>query len=295
MAAAIKTTPDVVHVGPVIPSRNGKAAFVEVVAAGSPQDESTTRLVHDLRGSVIPAAVSGSGLKVHVGSQTAVGVDLADTLGQRLPYMFIAILLLSFILLMLVFRSILVPLKAVIMNLLSIGAAYGVIVAIFQNGWLKGFIGIGKPGPIEAWVPMMLFAIVFGLSMDYEVFLLSRIKEEYDQTHDNATAVSHGLAKTARLITAAAAIMICVFGSFVLSDMRVLKLVGFGLAFAVFIDATVVRLVLVPATMELLGDKNWWFPKALEWLPRIQVEGTTAPVPEGVPEREPEPEPALGD
>jgi RND superfamily putative drug exporter len=174
---------------------------------------------------------------------------------------------------MLVFRSILVPLKAVIMNLLSIGAAYGVIVAIFQHGFMGDAIGIGKEGPIEAWVPMMLFAIVFGLSMDYEVFLLSRIKEEYDETRDNATAVAHGLAKTARLITAAAAIMICVFGSFALSDQRVLKLVGFGLAFAVFIDATVVRLVLVPATMELLGDRNWWFPKSLEWLPRINVEG----------------------
>jgi RND superfamily putative drug exporter len=140
---------------------------------------------------------------------------------------------------------------------------------------------------------MMLFAIVFGLSMDYEVFLLSRIKEEYDRDHDNATAVSHGLAKTARLITAAAAIMICVFGSFVLSDMRVLKLIGFGLAFAVFIDATVVRLVLVPATMELLGDRNWWFPKWLEWLPRIHVEGTATPIDVRAPEREPEP--ALGD
>jgi RND superfamily putative drug exporter len=218
---------------------------------------------------------------------------MADTLGQRLPYMFLAILLLSFVLLMLVFRSLLVPLKAVIMNLLSIGASYGVIVAIFQNGWLKNLVGIGKAGPIEAWVPMMLFAIVFGLSMDYEVFLLSRIKEEYDRDHDNATAVSHGLAKTARLITAAAAIMICVFGSFVLSDLRVLKLIGFGLAFAVFIDATVVRLVLVPATMELLGDRNWWFPKALEWLPRVHVEGAASPVVDRGFERDPEP--ALGD
>jgi RND superfamily putative drug exporter len=293
VADAIEKTPDVKQVGRVIPNPAKTAAFVQVVATGSPQDESTTRLVHKLRDSVIPTASAGSGLDAHVGSQTAVGVDLADTLGQRLPYMFVTILLLSFILLMLVFRSILVPLKAVIMNLLSIGAAYGVIVAIFQNGWMKNFVGIGREGPIEAWVPMMLFAIVFGLSMDYEVFLLSRIKEEYDRDHDNASAVSHGLAKTARLITAAAAIMICVFGSFVLSDMRVLKLVGFGLAFAVFIDATVVRLVLVPATMELLGDKNWWFPKWLEWLPQVQVEGSELPVPAPAPEREPEP--ALGD
>ncbi len=293
VADAIAKTPGVAHVSPVIPSTNGKAVFMQVVPKGSPQDESTTQLVHRLRDSVVPETANGSTLQVHVGGYTALGVDLADTLGQRLPYMFLAILLLSFILLTVVFRSLLVPLKAVIMNMLSIGASYGVIVAIFQNGWLKSLVGIGKEGPIEAWVPMMLFAIVFGLSMDYEVFLLSRIKEEYDRDHDNATAVAHGLAKTARLITAAAAIMICVFGSFVLSDLRVLKLIGFGLAFAVFIDATVVRLVLVPATMELLGDRNWWFPKMLEWVPRIHIEGSAAPA-VGEPTREPEPEPALG-
>jgi RND superfamily putative drug exporter len=277
LAADIQRTPGVAAVSPVITSPNGKAVLVQVVPTSSPQDESTTRLVHRLRDDVVPAAEAGTRLDVHVGGQTAIGVDLSDTLGQRLPYVFLSILVLSFVLLMLVFRSILVPLKAVIMNLLSIGAAYGVIVAIFQNGFLGDAIGIGKKGPIEAWVPMMLFAIVFGLSMDYEVFLLSRIKEEYDATRDNATAVAHGLAKTARLITAAAAIMICVFGSFALSDQRVLKLVGIGLAFAVLIDATVVRLVLVPATMELLGDRNWWFPKSLEWLPRINVEGRRRP------------------
>jgi RND superfamily putative drug exporter len=268
---AIAADPEVVNVSEVIQSPKG--VLIQVQPKGSPQDESTTQLVHRLRDNVIPAATAGSGLTLYVGSQTAIGVDLADTLGQRLPFMFITILLLSFILLMVVFRSLLVPLKAVIMNLLSIGAAYGVIVAIFQWGWVKSFVGIGKEGPIEAWVPMMLFAIVFGLSMDYEVFLLSRIKEEYDQHGNNSEAVAHGLAKTARLITAAAAIMICVFGSFVLSDLRVLKLVGFGLAFAVFIDATLVRLILVPATMELLGDRNWWLPKWLEWLPRVNVEG----------------------
>jgi RND superfamily putative drug exporter len=278
LGAAIARDPDVAQVSPPVTSPNGRGALLQVIAKGSPQDESTTELVHRLRDVTVPTSTRGSTLEVHVGGQTAVGVDLADTVGQRLPYMFLAILVLSFVLLMLVFRSLLVPLKAVIMNLLSIGAAYGVIVAIFQWGWLKDLVAIGKEGPIEAWVPMMLFAIVFGLSMDYEVFLLSRIKEEYDRTHDNATAVAHGLAKTARLITAAAAVMICVFGSFVLSDLRVLKLVGLGLAFAVFIDATVVRLVLVPATMELLGDRNWWFPKALAWLPRIQIEGEPDPV-----------------
>ena len=170
-------------------------------------------------------------------------------------------LLLSFLLLMAVFRSILVPLKAVIMNLLSIGAAYGILVAIFQWGWGEELIGVDRSGPIEAWVPMFLFAIVFGLSMDYEVFLLSRIKEEYDRTRVNETAVADGLAATARVITAAALIMFCVFGAFVLGDDRQLKLFGLGLAIAVLLDATVVRMVLVPATMELLGDRNWWLPK----------------------------------
>jgi RND superfamily putative drug exporter len=287
LAQEIARDPEVAQVSAAIPSENGRGALLNVVPRGSPQDERTTELVHRLRDDVIPANVEGTGLEPHVGGQTAIGVDLADTMGRRLPFVFVAVLLLSFVLLMLVFRSLLVPLKAVIMNLLSIGAAYGVTIAIFQWGWLKDVVGIGREGPIEAWVPMMLFAIVFGLSMDYEVFLLSRIKEEYDRTRDNATAVAHGLAKTARLITAAAAIMICVFGSFVLGDNRVLKMVGFGLAFAVFIDATVVRLVLVPATMELLGDRNWWFPRWLEWLPRIQVEGE----PDEVLETRTEPEP----
>jgi RND superfamily putative drug exporter len=184
------------------------------------------------------------------------------------------VLVLSFLLLMAVFRSVLVPLKAVIMNLLSIGASYGVIVAVFQWGWAASLIGIGREGPIDAWAPMMLFAIVFGLSMDYEVFLLSRVREEYDRTGDNGLAVADGLAATARVITAAAAIMVCVFASFVLGDQRQIKLFGLGLAVAVFIDATIVRLVLVPATMELLGDRNWWIPKWLDKiLPKLNVEG----------------------
>jgi RND superfamily putative drug exporter len=159
------------------------------------------------------------------------------------------------------------------MNLLSIGAAYGVIVAVFQWGWLKDLIGVAESGPIEAWVPMMLFAIVFGLSMDYEVFLLSRMREEYDRTGNNATAVADGLAATARVITAAALIMILVFSAFVLGDDRAIKLFGFGLAIAVFLDATIVRLILVPATMELLGDRNWWIPKWLDRiLPTVRVE-----------------------
>ena len=159
------------------------------------------------------------------------------------------------------------------MNLLSIGAAYGVIVAVFQWGWLGSLFGVDRTGPIESWVPMMMFAVLFGLSMDYEVFLLSRIREEYLRTGDNATAVADGLARTARVITAAAAIMIAVFFSFVLGDIRVLKLLGLGLSTAVLVDATIVRMVLVPATMELLGDANWWLPGVLQRrLPHFEVE-----------------------
>ncbi len=256
----------------------GTAALISVQPTGSPQDASTTELVHHLRDDVVPAATAGSGVQAYVGGETSLGIDLADQLGARLPWFFVAVLSLSFLLLLVVFRSLLVPLKAVIMNLLSIGAAYGVMIAVFQFGWAKDVFGVGKAGPIEAWIPMMLFAIVFGLSMDYEVFLLSRIKEEYDITGDNSTAVAHGLAHTARLITAAAAIMICIFGSFVLGDLRVLKMIGFGLAVAVLIDATIVRLVLVPATMELLGDRNWWLPSWLGWLPHLNVEGETQEV-----------------
>jgi RND superfamily putative drug exporter len=283
---ALRVVPGVASVTPARPNEAGTAAIATLFATTGPQERTTEQLVHRLRGDVIPNATDGTGLVVHLGGQTAGSVDFSDQIGSRLPIFIGAVLMLSFLLLLLVFRSLLVPLKAVIMNLLSIGAAYGVIVAIFQWGWVKDAIGIGKEGPIEAWVPMMLFAIVFGLSMDYEVFLLSRIKEEYDLHGDNSEAVAHGLAKTARLITAAAAIMICVFGSFVLSDLRVLKLVGFGLAFAVFIDATLVRLVLVPATMELLGDRNWWLPKWLEWLPHVNVEGEPDFVSGAIPEEE---------
>ena len=252
-------------------------ALVIVYPEDAPQDAGVTTLVNTLRDDVIPA----SGVDAMVGGLTAASTDFATYLGGRMPLLIGVVLLLSFILLMAVFRSVLVPLKAVIMNLLSIGAAYGILVAIFQWGWGMELIGVDRSGPIEAWVPMFLFAIVFGLSMDYEVFLLSRIKEEYDRTKDNAIAVADGLAATARVITAAALIMFCVFAAFALGDDRQLKLFGLGLAIAVLLDATIVRLVLVPATMELLGDRNWWIPQWLDRiLPNIEVEGKhhTAPV-----------------
>ena len=251
-------------------SADGSLSLVIAYPTTAPQDEATTTLIKTLRNDVIP----GTAVEAKVGGFTAAGVDFADVIGSRMPLLFIGVLSLSFLLLMAVFRSLLVPLKAVIMNLLSVGAAYGVIVAIFQWGWGMNLIGVGKAGPIESWAPMMLFAIVFGLSMDYEVFLLSRVREEYLRTGNNAEAVADGLTATARVITAAALIMVCVFAAFVLGYDRQLKLFGLGLALAVFIDATIVRMVLVPATMELLGDRNWWIPKWIDRiLPKIDVEG----------------------
>ena len=189
----------------------------------------------------------------------------ANLMGSRLPPLIGVVVALSMALLLVVFRSVLVPLKAVVMNMLSIGAAFGAMVAVFQQGHGGRLLGV-TPGPIESWAPMMLFAIVFGLSMDYEVFLLSSVREHYDLTGDNSWSVSAGLAGTARVITAAATVMVVVFASFLLSDVRGLKEIGFGLAVAVAIDATVVRIVLVPATMELLGRANWWLPG---WLGRL--------------------------
>ncbi|MFZ9675136.1 MAG: MMPL family transporter [Ilumatobacteraceae bacterium] len=273
ISAAVSADPDVVFVSPPVPAP-GNLIIWKVVQRESPQAEGTAELVHRLRDDVLPPAIGDSGVVVNVGGFTAIGVDLSDYFGRRVFLFVGAVLVLSFLLLMAVFRSLLVPLKAVIMNLLSIGAAYGIVVAIFQWGWGADLIGIGAAGPIDPFIPMMLFAIVFGLSMDYEVFLLSRMKEEFDRTGDNATAVADGLAATARVITAAALIMVAVFGSFVAGDDRTVKLFGMGLAVAVLIDATLVRMVLVPATMELLGARNWWIPKWLDRvLPKIDVEG----------------------
>jgi RND superfamily putative drug exporter len=251
---------------------SGTAAITTVIPSGGPQDEATEQLVHHLRDDVVPPATAGSGLTVNLGGQTASNIDFADVIGQRLPLFIGAVLTLSFLLLLVVFRSVLVPLKAVVMNLLSIGAAYGLVVAVFQWGWSADLLNVSA-APIEPWAPMMLFAIVFGLSMDYEVFLLSAVREEYDRTRHNGRAVAEGLANTARVITAAALVMVLVFGSFVVADLRALKLIGFGLAVAVAIDATIVRIVLVPATMELLGDANWWLPRWLRRvIPRVHIE-----------------------
>src|SRR5688572_9067866 len=268
----------------------GTAAFWDLVPTTGPQDEATTQLVERLRDDVLPPVEQTTGLEINVTGNVAVNVDFSDFLAGRLPYFFGAVLIVSFLLLMVVFRSLLVPLKAVVMNLLSIGAAYGIAVALFQWGWLGELTGV-EPAPIEPWIPMMLFAIVFGLSMDYEVFLLSRVREEWHRTGDSRTSVADGLAATAKVITAAAAIMVVVFGSFMLEFERTMKMMGTGLAVAILFDATIVRMVLVPATMELLGDRNWWLPRWLDRiLPNVDVEGhaeEAAPIEHEAEEREP--------
>ncbi len=281
LLAEVRQTAGVASVSDAVTSPSGRAALATVIPTTGPQERATEALVHHVRDDLAP----DSGTTVQVVGKTAGGIDFADRVSSRLPLFIGAVLGLSFLLLLVVFRSILVPLKAVLMNLLSIGAAYGVMVAVFQWGWLGDTVGVSA-GPIEPWAPMMLFAIVFGLSMDYEVFLLSAVRENYDRTHDNGHAVARGLASTARVITAAATIMVFVFGSFVLSDVRALKLIGLGLAVAVAVDATVVRVVLVPATMELLGDANWWLPRWLKRiLPKVDIDGHQPPaVP--APERE---------
>jgi RND superfamily putative drug exporter len=273
ITAALADAEGVAFATPAVPNEDGTAALWRVIPETSPQDEATSQLVERLRDDVLPQAVGDSGLDPLVSGSVAILADFSTYLSARLPLFFAAVLALSFLLLMAVFRSILVPLKAVLMNLLSIGAAYGVVVAGFQWGWLGGILGF-EGAPVEPFLPMMMFAIVFGLSMDYEVFLLSRVREEWLRTGDSHESVANGLAATARVITAAALIMVFVFGGFLLEDDRIVKLMGTGLATAVFLDATVVRMLLVPATMELLGDRNWWLPRWLDrLLPNIDVEG----------------------
>ncbi|HEY7703468.1 MAG TPA: MMPL family transporter [Acidimicrobiia bacterium] len=275
VTAALAADSGVAFVTPAIPNdpEAPTAVLWRLFPTTAPQDEETTDLVIRLREEVLPEATAGTDLDVAVSGGVAAAVDFSEYLTDRLPVFIGVVLTLSFILLMLVFRSLLVPLKAVIMNLLSLAAAFGIVTAVFQWGWGGDLLGI-EPAPIEPFVPMMMFAIIFGLSMDYEVFLLSRIREEYVRSGDSRGSVADGLALTARVITAAAAIMVVVFGSFIGESDRIVKLFGVGLASAVLVDATIVRMLLVPATMELLGDANWWLPKWLEkMLPRISVEG----------------------
>ena len=273
LAGALRSTPGVAAVLAPQVAPDGESAAVVVIPTTGPQSTATHDLIETVRDRVVPAVVD-EGQAVHVGGLTATQADESEYLGARLPIFIGAVIALSFVLLLIVFRSLLVAVKAALMNLLAIGASYGVMAVALQGGWLGGLLGITEPTPIPTWAPMMMFALLFGLSMDYEVFLLSRIREEYQRTGDNASAVASGIAQTGRVISAAAAIMVTVFGAFILSDQVLVKVIGLGLASAVLLDATVVRMVLVPSTMELLGDRNWWLPRWLDrLLPRLDVEG----------------------
>ena len=245
----------------------------QVYPTTSPQSEATTELLDRIRDDVIPPIERQTKAQLHVGGINAIFEDFGEAITEKLPLFIGVVVLLSALLLMAVFRSVLVPLKAVLMNLLSIGAAFGLIVAVFQWGWGASLIGVDNTGPIISFFPIFLFAIVFGLSMDYEVFLMSRIHEEWERDKDATMAVTRGLALTGRVITAAAAIMVTVFASFMLGDERIIKLFGLGLAAAVFIDAVIIRTVLVPAIMQLLGTRAWWLPGWLDRiLPKLHVE-----------------------
>jgi putative drug exporter of the RND superfamily len=256
-------------------------AVLTVVPDGAPQDVGTEALVRRLRAEVLPSAAGETEARLLVGGLTALFIDEADHEGSRLPWFIGAVLALSFVLLLAVFRAPVVALKAALLNLLGIAAAYGVVALAVRGGWFGELFGISEPTPVPVFVPILMFALLFGLSMDYEVFLLSRIREEHQRGRTNSEAVVEGLATTARVITAAAAIMVVVFGAFVLNDEVIAKVAGLGLATAVLLDATVVRMVLVPATMELLGERNWWLPRWLDRrLPHLEVE---APAPDVAP------------
>jgi RND superfamily putative drug exporter len=283
LGARLSRVPGVASATAPIVNAARDAAVIVVYPTTAPQSAQTASLVHRLRGQVIPQVTSGSGVTAFVGGETAAGVDTSAYLAGRLPWVIGMVVVLAVLLLMAVFRSIAIPLKAAAMNLLSMGAAYGVIVAVYQWGWLASTFGVSRPGPIDPWIPLMMFTIVFGLSMDYEVFLLSRMREEWARSGDNAKAVAAGLVSTARVITAAAAIMVCVFGSFVLGDpLRILDVFGLGLAVAVLVDATVVRMVLVPAVMQLLGSANWWLPGWIgRAIPNLATEPNAADLADG--------------
>jgi putative drug exporter of the RND superfamily len=289
LVGVLRHTPDVAAVTP--PQLNGArdTAALTVIPASAPESKTTTNLVKSLRNTVIPTATAGTRTQVYVGGFTAIGIDFTNRLSSKLPVFIAIVVALSALLLLIVFRSLLIPLQAAIMNGLSIGAALGVVQAVFERGWLAGPLGIDK-APVEAFLPVLLFAIVFGLSMDYEVFLVSRIHEEWKRTGDTTAAIREGVSSTGRVITAAAAVMIAVFASFAATGNHIIQLFGVGLASAIFLDAVVIRMILLPAILQLLGRFAWKFPSHLDrHLPRVAVEppddelATLQPVPEAVP------------
>jgi RND superfamily putative drug exporter len=269
----LSADPSYVLVQPAQWSATGDVALVVAYPVADSNSDAAYAALDELRNRTVPSLFAGSGARAYVTGDTAMNRDFFDAVDRATPIVFAFVLGLSFLLLMLVFRSLVVPLKAIIMNLLSVGAAYGLLVIVFQKGYGADLFGFTTTPVVTAWLPIFLFCILFGLSMDYHVFLLSRIREHHDLTGDNREAVAVGLQATAKIITGAALIMVAVFGGFAAGRMVELQQMGFGLAVAVFIDATIVRTVLVPATMRLLGKWNWYFPSWLEWLPKINVEG----------------------
>ncbi len=270
----IAGTSGVAAVTPITLSKDGTTAFFNAIAKTAPSATATSTLVSTLRDTVIPTAEHGTNMSAYVGGSTAAYVDLASQISSKLPLQIAVVIALSFLLLILAFRTVVIPAQAAVMNILSIAASYGVLTAIFQYGWLHGLIGLEGAIPIVSYVPLFMFAILFGLSMDYEVFLVSQIEEHVHGGEDNRTSVVSGLVTSARVITAAAAIMVFVFGSFVLNGNPTVKQFGIGLAVAVLLDATVVRCLLVPALMVLMGKINWYFPHWMERpVPQISIEG----------------------
>ena len=270
--------PGIAAVSPAVISSNGAAAIIRVTPTSGPQESATDDLVQRLRSDVLPTLVGGSNIKISVGGSTAAGVDMTDALGKRLPLFISVTLLISVLILILLLRSPVIAIKAALANLLSVGAAFGVVAFAISGSWLGSVIGIPNAMPAPVYAPLLMFAILFGLSMDYEIFLMSRIREEFFRTRNNYKSIAHGISTTARVITAAAAVMVAVFAGFILSEDVFLKAVGVGMASAILIDATVVRLVLVPASMALLGKVNWWMPRWLDrLLPTIHHEGGPEP------------------
>ncbi|MFD8987334.1 MMPL family transporter [Streptomyces goshikiensis] len=291
---ALKDTPGVAAVGPPQLSPDGRTARWQVTPTTAPGDPETARLVHRLRESTLPAATADTGHGAHVSGAPAAQLDLNDRLSRRLPAIIAFVLVIAALLLLLAFRSVVVAATAAVLNLVSVAAAYGVLTALFQQGWGAGALGLDGPVPIPGYVPLLMFAVLFGLSMDYEVFLLSAVREAYLKSGDHRGSVITGLARTGGIITSAALIMVCVFLSYLLSDDPVVKMFGIGLATAVALDATLVRGLLVPAAMILLGKANWWLPGWLDRaLPRIDIEGGDHAPPPG-PATEPEPGPEAG-
>src|SRR4029453_14257722 len=256
---------------------NGGVAILSVPVRGDPSGDAAVSAVRHLRSTTVPAAFDATNAEALVGGTTSENIDYFDSVIGPAPWVIAFVLGLTLVFLTVVFRSLVVAGTAVVLNLLSVGAAYGLLVLVFQDGFATGLLGFNHVDTIEAWVPLFLFSVLFGLSMDYQVFLLTRIRERYDESGDTTDAVTFGVSSTARIITGAALIIVAVFAGFAAGELVMFQQMGFAVAIALLLDATIIRSVLLPAVMHLLGDRNWYLPRCLTWLPRLQVEGAAAP------------------